>query len=112
MHQPILSDAELLNGIDTALARVAPMARQSFPPAESIERQLIWCRKTLLKQPSEEMPGPFSMELIAIREFDMYGDDPALAALISKVQRAMEARLSNAQQPNAPFDAHAARGST
>jgi hypothetical protein len=58
------------------------------------------------------MPGPFSMALIAVREFDMYGDDPDLAALIGKVQRVMEARLSSARQPNAQLNTHAARGST
>jgi hypothetical protein len=34
------------------------------------------------------------MSLIAVREFDMYGDKPELAALISKVQRLVEERLA------------------
>jgi len=32
------------------------------------------------------MPGPLTMGLIATREFDMYGDNPALAGLINEIQ--------------------------
>ena len=47
----------------------------------------------LLEGAGENRPGPFSMGLIAVREFDMYGDRPELAVLINEVQRAMQAIL-------------------
>lgn len=34
------------------------------------------------------------MGLIAVREFDMWGDKPVLASLISPVQRLVEAKLA------------------
>lgn len=83
----------LLGKIDAALAEIRPMAEKSFEPAVSIERQLAWCRTFLLGSAGEIRPGPFSMGLIAVREFDMYGDRPELAALINDIQRAMQAML-------------------
>jgi hypothetical protein len=83
----------LLAKIDAALADICPMAAQSFEPAVSIERQLRWCRNFVLGNAQEERPGPFSMGLIAVREFDMYGDRPELAALINDVQRLMQAKV-------------------
>jgi hypothetical protein len=83
----------LLEKIDAALAEIRPMAAQAFEPAASIERQLAWCRNFVLGGPQEDPPGPFSMGLIAVREFDMYGDRPELAALINDVQRLMHAKL-------------------
>ena len=84
----------LLGKIDTALAEIRPMADKSFEPAVSIERQLAWCRAFLLGSAGDDRPGPFSMGLIAVREFDMYGDRPELAALINEIQRSMQATLS------------------
>lgn len=72
---------------------IRPMAALAFEPAVSIERQLAWCQGFVLSGPQEDLPGPFSMGLIAVREFDMYGDTPELAALIDDVQRLMLAKL-------------------
>jgi len=83
----------LLEKIDAALAEIRPMAAQSFGPAMSIERQLEWCRNFVLGRSRADPPGPFSMGLIAVREFDMYGDRPELAALINDVQGLMQAKL-------------------
>ena len=55
-----------------------------------IHRQLIWCRAQLAGQLSETKQGPLTMGLIATREFDMWGDNPELAALINQIQRAFE----------------------
>ncbi len=71
----------------------APMAAQAFAPAVSIERQLLWCRHFVLGVPREDPPGPLSMGLIAVREFDMYGDRPELAALVNDVQRLVQANI-------------------
>lgn len=84
----------LLELIDSALREIRPMASQAFQPAVSIERQLNWCRNFETGLPCEPAPGPFSMGLIAVREFDMYGDMPELASLINKVQRLVEAKLA------------------
>lgn len=81
----------LLEKVDAPLAEIHPMAEKSFEPAMSIEHQLAWCRTFLLGGAGEDRPGAFSMGLIAVREFDMYGDRPELAALINDVQRAMQA---------------------
>ncbi|MBB6560088.1 hypothetical protein HNP48_002760 [Acidovorax soli] len=86
-------DEELLRKIDTALAEIRPMAAQAFAPAVSIERQLLWCRHFVLGVPQEDPPGPLSMGLIAVREFDMYGDRPELAALVNEVQRLVQAKI-------------------
>lgn len=86
-------DEALLKKIDAALADICPMAAQPFEPAVSIERQLTWCRNFVLGNSPEDRPGPFSMGLIAVREFDMYGDRPELAALINDVQGLVQARL-------------------
>lgn len=83
----------LLDKIDVALADISPMAARSFDPAVSIERQLVWCRNFVLGGSQEDRPGPFSMGLIAVREFDMYGDRPELAALINEVQGLVQAML-------------------
>lgn len=83
----------LLEKIDAALAEIRPMAARPFEPAVSIERQLRWCRDFVLGNSQDERPGPFSMGLIAVREFDMYGDRPELAALINDVQDQMQAKF-------------------
>ena len=85
----------LLQLIDDALREIRPLAARSFAPAVSIERQLDWCRRFELGLPGEPRPGPFSMGLIAVREFDMYGDRPELSSLVNEVQRRIEARLKS-----------------
>lgn len=85
-------DQPLLDKIDAALTEIRAMSA-TFPPAESIERQLEWCRNYLLGVKQPEAPGPFSMGLIATREFDMYGDNPELASAINYIQRQIEAKL-------------------
>ncbi len=87
MNQPLLAKAQ------AALSQIEPMASRGWAPALSIARQLRWCVAYASDQPREEQPGPFSMGLIATREFDMYGDRPELASLISEVQREVEAAL-------------------
>jgi hypothetical protein len=88
-----MSDPTLLAEIEQALARITPMAEQQWDPAVSIQRQLLWCRGYLQGQVPEARPGPFSMGLIATREFDMYGNEPDLASLINSIQGAMNRRL-------------------
>jgi hypothetical protein len=83
----------LVAEIDAALARIQPMADQQWGPAMSIARQLHWCRGALRGEGVETPPGPFSMGLIAVREFDMCGNDPDLASLINRIERAMNDRL-------------------
>jgi hypothetical protein len=92
-HRDLAMDRTLLNLIDAALEEIQPMAAQSFGPAVSIETQLRWCRDFEIGAVKGPLPGPFSMGLIAVREFDMYGDQPELASLINEVQQRMEAKL-------------------
>jgi hypothetical protein len=88
-----MTDPTLLAEIDQALAQITPMAEQNWDRAVSIQRQLLWCRGYLQGEVPEERPGPFSMGLIAVREFDMYGNDPDLAALINRIEQAMNRLL-------------------
>lgn len=88
-----MSDTTLLADIEAALAQITPMREAGWEPAQSMERQLNWCKAHLLHQPNEERPGPFSMGLMATREFDMYGNDPDLASLINRIQSEMNHRL-------------------
>lgn len=87
-------ESPLLEKVRRALHHMEPMAAHDWPPAQSIARQLRWCLAYLTDQPREERPGPFSMGLIATREFDMYGDQPDLATLISEIQSNMERLLA------------------
>ena len=80
----------LLQKIHSASHLIVPMAEQGWPPAQTILRQLGWCRMLLMGLPVEPRPGPFSMGLIATREFDMYGDQPDLARQINEIQKAMD----------------------
>lgn len=86
-------DAVFLAKVDEALARIEPMVEAGWAPSESIARQLRWCRALALNEPREERPGPFSMGLIATREFDMWGNEPELASLINEVERLANVRL-------------------
>jgi len=88
-------NAQLLEKTEAALLCIAPLARQGWPPALSLERQLLWCRALALDLPREPLPGPFSMGLIATRELDMWGHDPELAALIQEAERLAEAILAS-----------------
>lgn len=86
-------DSALLEEVDRALAVIAPLADQGWDEAISIARQLRWCRGRVAGDPVEPAPGPLSMGLIAVREFDMYGSDPDLAARINRIQDEIERRF-------------------
>lgn len=86
-------DAVFRAKIDEALARIEPMAEAGWGPAQSILRQLRWCRAFALGEAREERPGPFSMGMIATRNFDMWGNEPELASLINEVERLANVRL-------------------
>jgi hypothetical protein len=88
-----MSDEALRAEIEEALGRITPMAEAGWDPAQSMQRQLLWCRGYLNGQIPEERPGPFSMGLMATREFDMYGNEPDLASLINRIQSAINRRL-------------------
>lgn len=77
-----------------ALAQIEPFAAQGWEPALSIARQLRWCVAFALGESCESRPGPFTMGLIATREFDMYGDQPELATLINSVQREADKQIN------------------
>lgn len=79
----------LLSDIERALKDVQPMADAGWDAGQSIARQLQWCRSAILGEAVETPPGPFSMGLMATREFDMYGQKPELASLINEIERAM-----------------------
>lgn len=96
LPKPGGSDSVFLGKIDEALAQIAPMAQAGWSPAQSIERQLRWCRAFAMGEAREERPGSFSMGLIATREFDMWGSEPELARLINEVERLANIRLEEA----------------
>lgn len=73
-----------------ALGQIEPMEAKGWQPAQSIARQLRWCLAFALGEKTAPLPGPFTMGLIATREFDMYGSQPDLALLVNRVQREVE----------------------
>ena len=75
--------------IERAMKNVQPMADAGWDPGQSIARQLTWCRDAVEGKQVETPPGPFTMALMATREFDMYGQQPELAMLINEIERAM-----------------------
>lgn len=85
-----MTNTELLIKIDAALAAIEPMLAPTWPNVLSIHRQLTWCHAKLSGDASEPKQGPLTMGLIATREFDMWGDNPELAALINQIQSAFE----------------------
>ncbi|SIT46060.1 conserved hypothetical protein [Paraburkholderia piptadeniae] len=85
-----MTNDELLYKIDEALSVVEPMLAPTWPNVQSIHRQLMWCRAQISGETSESKQGPLTMGLIATREFEMWGDNPELAALINQIQRAFE----------------------
>lgn len=85
-----MNNAELLRKIDKALSVIEPMLATTWPNVQSIHRQLTWCRAQISGETSESKQGPLTMGPIATREFDMWGDNPELAALINAIQRALE----------------------
>ncbi len=99
-NRAIAMRPSLLTKVQAALQQVEPLAARGWGPAESIARQLRWCAAFAADEEREERPGPFSMGLIATREFDMYGDRPELASLINEVQRETEQGLK--QRPKRP----------
>ncbi|MGH7132719.1 MAG: hypothetical protein ACREJO_12310 [Phycisphaerales bacterium] len=90
-----IDDPQLLANIDAVLRNLASAEAQGWDVAQSICRQLRWCRDVVLGTPAEAAPGPFSMGLIATREFDMYGSEPELAGLINRIQDEMQRRLNS-----------------
>ena len=91
MQTPPPERAHLILGwIAEALAFITPLARKDWEPALSIEPQLFWCQGTLRGESVEPAPGPLTMGLRAVREFDMYGQDPEFATLVNRIQEAME----------------------
>jgi hypothetical protein len=96
LPKPGGDNAVFLAKIDEALAQIVPMAQAGWAPANSIERQLRWCRAFALGESRQERPGPFSMGLIATREFDMWGNEPELASLINEVEQLANIRLQEA----------------
>ncbi|MCI0152430.1 hypothetical protein KNO81_42335 [Paraburkholderia sediminicola] len=85
-----MTNTELLFKIDEALSGIGPMLASTWPNMQSIHRQLMWCRAQVTGETSEPKQGPLTMGIIATREFDMWGDNPGLAALINQIQHAFE----------------------
>ncbi len=84
---------ELLSRIEEALAGVEQEGGDAFPPMASVKRQLLWCRAYLRGEPAGDPPGPFTMGTIAMRELDIYGDNPDLALEVYQIENEMNALL-------------------
>ena len=89
-----MSDAEeLLRRIEEALEGVEQEGGDAFLPMASVKRQLLWCRAYLRGEELEPRPGPFTMGSIAMRELDMYGDNPDLALDVYQIEREVDELL-------------------
>ena len=85
---------ELLGRIEEALEGIEQEGGDAFPPMASVKRQLLWCRAYLRGEETNGRPNPFDMGAIAIRELDLYGDNPDLALDVYHIEREMEERLN------------------
>lgn len=84
---------ELLRRVEEALEGVEQEGGDAFPPMASVKRQLLWCRAYLRGEGPGERPGPFTMGTIAMRELDMYGDNPDLALEVYQIEREVDELL-------------------
>jgi len=84
---------ELLRRIEEALEGVEQEGGDAFPPMASVKRQLLWCRGRLRGEAVGEPPGPLTMGTIAMRELDMYGENPDLALEVYQIEHEMNERM-------------------
>ena len=77
----------IIEQIDSALKSLETYRATDTHQAESICRQLEWCKSAILGNACEHAPGPLTMGIIATREFDMWGNEPELAECINEIQR-------------------------
>jgi hypothetical protein len=81
---------ELLRRVEEALEGVEQEGGDAFPPLASVKRQLLWCRAYLRGEETGERPAPFTMGATAMRELDLYGDNPDLALEVYQIEREVE----------------------
>lgn len=81
---------ELLRRIEEALEGVEQEGGDAFPPLASVKRQLLWCRAYLRGEERDGRPAPFTMGATAMRELDLYGDNPDLALEIYEIEGEVE----------------------
>jgi hypothetical protein len=86
---------ELLSRIEEALAGVEQEGGDAFPPMARVKRQLLWCRAYLRGDEVDGRPTPFDMGAVAMRELDLYGDNPDLALEVYQIEREMEGVLKS-----------------
>lgn len=86
---------ELLSRIEEALGGVEQEGGDAFPPLASVKRQLLWCRAYLRGEEADGRPEPFDMGAIAIRELDLYGDNPDLALEVYQIERELEGMMKS-----------------
>lgn len=78
--------AELAEKARAALMLIEPLAAQGDEVAVSIERQLRWCLALARDERPAVPGGPFSMGLMATREYDMWGDQPEIARAVNAAE--------------------------
>ena len=94
-----MSDAEeLLRRVEEALEGVEQEGGDAFPPMVPVKRQLLWCRGYLRGEAVGEAPGAFTMGALAMRELDMYGDNPDLALEVYQIEREMDEMLKSRER--------------
>ncbi len=86
-------EEELLSRIEEALRGVEQEGGDAFPPMASVKRQLLWCRGYLRGEETGAPPAPFTMGALAMRELDVYGDNPDLALEVYRIEGEMNERL-------------------
>ena len=98
-----MSDAEeLLGRIEEALEGIEQEGGDGFPPMASVKRQLLWCRAYLRGEDANGRPAPLDMGAIAMRELDMYGDNPDLALEVYQIEREMVGMLNGRDPKSKP----------
>jgi hypothetical protein len=78
---------QVLSKITEALNLLRADAESRLYSAKDISEQLMWCQKKLLGQPVTPGSAKLTMGFMATREYDMWGNEPRIAALVNEIER-------------------------
>ena len=94
----------LIKLIENTQRSMERFALSGFTPAQSIQRQLLWCWDQAMGVSYEPLPAPLCMSYLMESGFEKFGAYPLLAQQL----RAIEAAMNEYEVENAEYTALAA----
>jgi len=79
----------LIRVIETAQRSIERFALAGFSPAQSIERQIIWCWSRATGESTEPLPAPLCMAYLMESGFEKFGAYPLLAQQLRCIESEM-----------------------